>query len=130
MRFDEAREVGESFTRSLLARWRSDERNARFIGRFAVDGMIAKLRDRAKRATSLTDLSPSDNGKPDSDPVGGSSAKSSQAVSAPTFSILSASELVEYLAHCSSAEASAILEHEMRHLCRSQVIDAAKKKSS
>ena len=118
MNFDEARNHGERAIDALRAKFRQDLGNARFIGRFSVAGLVAKLRPVPEsQSPSVAPAAPS--------------VESFAQVpgSPPDFAILSAAELIDLLDSCTPERAREILAHEEGHLRRTAVLDAARRRA-
>lgn len=126
MKLDRARAEGERVVMELLRKFRQDTGNAKWIGRMAIGPLEQRLMSfknsgnlesgDVESITSETVNVPLDEPSP-------ASQTSSDPVS--RWSILSASELVDYLATCDLEDAAAILREEREKLGRLAVIDAA-----
>ena len=114
---EEARREGERLVEQLRSKFRQDVGNARFIGRFSVAGLIAKMRPVVE--SRLTGSEPLADTTTPARPVDGVP---------PDFAILSASELLDLLLTCTIETAREILAYEESHLRRTTVLDAARRR--
>ena len=123
MRFEAARAEGERVVAELLRKFRQDTGNAKWIGRMA----LSNVEQRFTKSSDSSDAVESD------DTIAVAEAQDAQVlvsspVSLPSWSILSASELIEFLATCSRDDAEEILEAERVKLGRASVIEAASRR--
>lgn len=119
MSAEEARRLGERLVTSLTDKFRQDSRNARFIGRFSVEGLVAKSRSNVEQWVNRTRLGA------DSE-IAVASQPHEVIENLPDFAILSSDELLRHLEVCSPEEAQTILDYEQGHLDRSAVVEAAR----
>jgi hypothetical protein len=115
---EEARREGERLVEQLRSKFRQDVGNARFIGRFSVAGLIAKMRPVVESRLTGSEP-PADTTTTPKQPVDGVP---------PDFAILSASELLDLLLTCTIETAGEILAYEEGHLRRTTVLDAARRR--
>lgn len=118
MRFEAARAEGERVIAELLRKFRQDTGNAKWIGRMA----LSSVEQRFTKSSSDAVESEGTNAVAEAQTA---QVLVSSPVSLPSWSILSASELIEYLATCSRDVAEEILEAERVKLGRASVIEAA-----
>jgi hypothetical protein len=127
MKLDRARAEGERVVSELLRKFRQDTGNAKWIGRMAIGPLEQRLAS-FKKSSNAESNDPKSN---TSESITGTLDEAKLAPqdfpSEPVsrWSILSASELVDYLATCDLEDASAILCEEREKLGRVSVIDAA-----
>lgn len=127
MKLDRARAEGERVVIELLRKFRQDTGNAKWIGRMAIGPLeqrFASFKSSGNPESSDHDPNATESV---SDPLDETNSASQNLSSEPVsrWSILSASELVEYLATCDLEDAAAILREERAKLGRLAVIDAA-----
>ncbi|MFM8868010.1 MAG: hypothetical protein ACKOFZ_06995 [Ilumatobacteraceae bacterium] len=121
MKLPDARAEGERVVKQLLLKFRQDTGNARWIGRMALSPL--ERRFTPSPDTGVTDTEPRVDAPQDA-----RTTASTPPVSIRSWNILSAAELVEYLATCDAEDARAILAEERSHLGRAAVIDAASRR--
>ncbi len=122
MKLDRARAEGERVVTELLRKFRQDTGNAKWIGRMAIGPLEQRLAS-FKKPNNVESGTP--EAVDDVLDVANPALQGSSAEPVSSWSILSASELVEYLATCDVDDASAILHEEREKLGRAAVIDAA-----
>jgi len=108
-----------------LRRAQQELRNARFVGRFAVDRGIAEVRRRIDDITSPTvpdtsDAPPAPD--PEVPPVVDATVMQPDALALPDYDTLPAIDIVDKLEHLSNAERSAIGEYEQANRRRRTVL--------
>lgn len=118
MRFEAARAEGERVIAELLRKFRQDTGNAKWIGRMALSSVEQRFTKSSSDAVESEDTNAVAEAQT-------AQVLVSSPVSLPSWSILSASELIEYLATCSRDVAEEILEAERVKLGRASVIEAA-----
>lgn len=127
MKLDRARAEGERVVMELLRKFRQDTGNAKWIGRMAIGPLEQRLMSFKNSGNlesgDVESITPEKVDVPLDEPNPASQTSSSDPVS--RWSILSASELVDYLATCDLEDAAAILREEREKLGRLAVIDAA-----
>lgn len=118
MRFEAARAEGERVIAELLRKFCQDTGNAKWIGRMALSSVEQRFTKSSSDAVESEDTNAVAEAQT-------AQVLVSSPVSLPSWSILSASELIEYLATCSRDVAEEILEAERVKLGRASVIEAA-----
>lgn len=122
MRFEVARAEGERLITDLLRKFRQDTGNAKWIGRMALGPL--------ERRFSSTATAPADEPEQHASDTTADRA-AAPVVTAPHtapvagWSILSAAELIDYLATCDVEDVRQILHEERDKLARAAVIEAA-----
>lgn len=109
-----------------VRRAQQELRNARFLGRIAVDRGVAELRRRLDDATTpsapiVADAEPVTNREPPS-PAGQTSDLDPDQLALPDYDTLPAIDIVDKLEHLSTTERSAIREYEQAHRRRRTVL--------
>ncbi len=124
MKFEAARAQGERVVTELLRRVRQDTGNAKWIGRMALSRIEQRFAgtDETSSAVSPVSSSPSMDTEPTE------ISKPTPEGTLSTWSILSASELIEHLKSCSEEDAALILAEERLKLARASVLEAAERR--
>ncbi|MEN9300447.1 MAG: hypothetical protein RLZZ254_228 [Actinomycetota bacterium] len=127
MKLDRARAEGERVVIELLRKFRQDTGNAKWIGRMAIGPLEQRLASFKNAGIPESGDLESDTPESVRVPLDETHPTSQNSSSDPVsrWSILSASELVDYLATCDLEDAAAILREEREKLGRLAVIDAA-----
>jgi len=124
MRFEAARAEGERVVAELLRKIRQDSGNAKWIGRIALSKIEERFAGARTTDSSTTPIASMPTETITTEVIDTLvPPESSDTLSA--WSILSASELIEYLANCSQEDAARILAEERLKLGRASVIEAA-----
>jgi len=121
MKLRDARAEGERVVTELLRKFRQDTGNARWIGRLALSSLERRLAP--SRGEGNIDHDRVD--EPAVEQTAGLATAQPTPRSIRPWSILSAAELVDYLATCDAEDARTILDEERSHLGRVAVIEAA-----
>jgi hypothetical protein len=124
MKFEAARAEGERVVAELLRRFRQDTGNAKWIGRMA----LSKIEERFAGSDETISAASPVSSSPSMDTEPTEIAKSTREGTLSTWSILSASELIEYLKSCSEEDAALILAEERLKLARASVLEAAERR--
>jgi hypothetical protein len=121
MNFKVARAEGERVVSELLRKFRQDTGNAKWIGKFALSRIEERFAGASETGSSSTSSSVA------SAEVSSSLHHVDSLSPAPlsAWSILSASELIEYVQTCSEEDAQQILAEERLKLHRAAVLEAA-----
>ena len=127
MKLDRARAEGERVVIELLRKFRQDTGNAKWIGRMAIGPLEQRLASFKNSGIPESGDLESNASESVTRPLDETHSTSQNSSSDPVsrWSILSASELVDYLATCDLEDAAAILREEREKLGRLAVIDAA-----
>jgi hypothetical protein len=124
MKFEAARAEGERVVAELLRKFLQDTGNAKWIGRMAfskIEQRFAGAKESSSAASPVS-ISPSVVTPPSE------ISKPTPEGTLSTWSILSASELIDYLDTCSEEDASLILAEERLKLARASVMEAAERR--